>query len=209
MLEKVKLACAGMLVVGGTCVGCYYYGQYQFAEQRYKELEAHNKAQEEYMEQLKAEEVKYEKFINTVNNETELVLFTEEGITNTVIERGKNIFTHTETEFAIEYRVKLGLKTSNIKYYKGEKGMNVVIDREDIEVNSIEVINKNILISSKKLFGKYMNDDEKIAAEKLIIEKAKEEVLSKNNIDIAIDGFSDYMRDLEKTLDLDLNIIIE
>ena len=172
-------------------------------------MEASNKAQAEYIEQLKAQNIKYEKFVTQVSNETELILFTEEGITNTVIESGSNFLTHTETEFAIEYRIKLGLKTSNISYYVGEDGINVVINKDDIEVNSLEVLNKNILKSSPKLFSKYMTDDEKIAAEKLICDKAKEEVLKDNsNIDMAIDGFSEYMNGLAKIMDVDINIII-
>ena len=118
MFRKTKLALAGAVVVTGTCAGFYVYGQQNAAEQRLRELEASNKAQADYIAQLRAEGIKYEKFVNSVNNEVELVLLTEEGITNTVIEKGKNIFTHTETEFAIEYRAKLGIKTDNITYNK-------------------------------------------------------------------------------------------
>ena len=54
-----------------------------------------------------------------------------------------------------------------------------------------------------------MTEDEKIAAEKLILEKAKEEVLNKNsNIDMAIDGFAEYMNGLATVMDVDINIII-
>ena len=54
-----------------------------------------------------------------------------------------------------------------------------------------------------------MTDDEKIAAEKLICDKAKEEVLKDNsNIDMAINGFSEYMNGLAKVMDVDINIII-
>ena len=138
-----------------------------------------------------------------------MVLFTEDGITNTVIENGSNFITKTETEFAIEYRVKLGIKTSNISYYVGEDGVNVVINRDDIEVSSLEVLNKNILKSSPKLFSKYMTDDQKIAAEKLICDKAKEEVLKNNdNINMDIDGFTEYINGLAKIMDVDVNIII-
>ena len=208
-MTKIKLGAVSIGLVGVGCFGCYGYGQYNAGEQRLRELEASNKAQAEYIEQLKAENIKYEKFVKQVSNETELVLFTEEGITNTVIENGGNFLTRTETEFAIEYRVKLGIDTSNISYYIGEDGINVVINRDDIGVSSLEVLNKNILKSSPKLFSKYMTDDEKIAAEKLICDKAKEEVLKNNeNINMAIDGFTEYMNGLAKIMDVDINIII-
>lgn len=208
-MTKIKLGAVSIGLVGVGCIGCYGYGQYNAGEQRLRELEASNKAQAEYIEQLKAQNVKYEKFVTQISNETELVLFTEEGMTNTVIENGSNFITKTETEFAIEYRVKLGIKTSNISYYVGEDGVNVVINRDDIEVSSLEVLNKNILKSSPKLFSKYMTDDQKIAAEKLICDKAKEEVLkNNNNIDMAIDGFTEYMNGLAKIMDVDVNIII-
>ena len=209
MFRKTKMVLAGTVVVAGTCAGCYVYGQVTAGEKRLKELEASNKAQAEYIEQLKAQDIKYEKFVKQVSNETELVLFTEEGITNTVIDKGSNIFTHTETEFAIEYRVKLNLKTSHISYMNGEETINVIINRDDIEVGSIEVLNKNILKSSPKLFSKYMTEDEKIAAEKLILDKAKEEVLKNNeNINMAIDGFTEYMNGIANICDVDINIII-
>lgn len=208
-MTKIKVGAISIGLVGVGCIGCYGYGQYNAGEQRLRELEASNKAQAEYIEQLKAQNVKYEKFVTQISNETELVLFTEEGMTNTVIENGSNFITKTETEFAIEYRVKLGIKTSNISYYVGEDGVNVVINRDDIEVSSLEVLNKNILKSSPKLFSKYMTDDQKIAAEKLICDKAKEEVLkNNNNIDMAIDGFTEYMNGLAKIMDVDVNIII-
>ena len=207
-MTKIKLGVVSVGLVGSACGGCYLYGQYNAGEQRLKELEASNKAQAEYIEQLKAQDIKYEKFVNQISNETELVLFTEEGITNTVIEKGENWFTNTKTEFAIEYRVKLGLKTSRITYMKGE-AVNVIINRDDIEVSSIEVLNKNILKSSPKLFSQYMTEDEKIAAEKLILDKAKGEVLKNNrNINMAIDGFAEYINGLAKIMDVDVNIII-
>ena len=207
-ITKIKLGLASVGLAGTACLGSYVYGQFNADAQRLKELEASNKAQAEYIEQLKAQNIKYEKFVTQVSNETELILFTEEGITNTVIDKGENFLTHTKTEFAIEYRVKLGLKTSRISYMKGE-AINIIINREDIEVSSIEVLNKNILKSSPKLFSKYMTEDEKIAAEKLILEKAKEEVLNKNsNIDMAIDGFAEYMNGLATVMDVDINIII-
>ena len=208
-ITKIKAGAVSIGLVGVGCIGCYAYGQYNAGEQRLRELEASNKAQAEYIEQLKAQNIKYEKFVTQISNETELVLFTEEGITNTVIENGSNFITKTETEFAIEYRVKLGIKTSNISYYVGEDGVNVVINRDDIEVSSLEVLNKNILKSSPKLFSKYMTDDQKIAAEKLICDKAKEEVLKNNsNIDMAIDGFTEYINGLAKIMDVNVNIII-
>ena len=209
MFEKTKMFLAGTTVVSATCVGCYYYGQFNAAEQRLQELEASNKAQAEYLEQLKAQNIRHEKFINAISNETELVLFTEEGITNTVIEKGKNFLTHTETQFAIEYRVKLGIKTSDISYYDGDDRINVVINRDDIEVNSLEILNKNIINNNRKLFGRYMTQDEKDATEKLITEKAKEDALNnKTNINIAIDGFTDYMKDLAEVMEVKVDVII-
>ena len=209
MFTKTKMVVTGVVTTGVICTGCYIYGQYNANEQRLRELEASNEKQAEYIEYLKAQDIKYEKLVKQVSNETELVLFTEEGITNTVIDKGSNIFTHTETEFAIEYRVKLSLKTSRISYMKGEETINVIINRDDIEVSSIEVLNKNILKSSPKLFSKYMTEDEKIAAEKLILDKAKEEVLKdNNNINMAVDGFTEYMNGIAEICDVDINIII-
>ena len=54
-----------------------------------------------------------------------------------------------------------------------------------------------------------MNDDEKIAAEKLIIEQVKEEVLNnKTYVDMAIDSFTDYMDGVADLVDVDINVIV-
>ena len=208
MFRKTKMVATGVVVAGVVCTGCYISGSYNAIDSKMKQLEASNRQQQEYLDMLRAENVKYEKFVNSVNNEVELVLLTEEGITNTVIEKGENIFTKTKTEFAIEYRAKLGIKTDNITYNKRGSEITVIINRDDIEVNSLEIINKNILKSNPKLFSRYMTDDEKIAAEKLIVEKAKEEVLNNKNIGLAVDGFTDYMNGLAEVAEVEINFII-
>ena len=209
MLTKIKLGAVSIGLVGAGCIGSYVYGEHTANEQRLHELQAANEAQQEYIEQLKADNVKYEKFVTQVNNEVELVLFTEQGITNMVVEKGGNFLTHTKTEISIEYKVKLGIRTADISYHKGDKAINVVINRDDIEINSLEVINKNILLHNKKLFGAKMKDDEKIAAEKLIVEQVKEQVLSnKAYVDMAIDSFTDYMDGVADLVDVDINVIV-
>ena len=208
MFKKTKMVAAGVVVVASTCAGCYVYGQQNAAEQRLRELEASNKAQAEYIEQLKAEGIKYEKFVNSVSQEVELVLFTEDGIVNTVIENGGNFLTKTKTEFAIEYRVKLGIKTDDIHFAKRGESIVITVDRDDIQVNSLEIVNKNILVRSGKLFGDYMTQAEKIAAEKLIVDKAKEEVLNGHNVDLALDSLRDYLNGLADTFEVKVEIII-
>ena len=208
MFTKTKMVATGVVVAGVVCTGCYISGSYNAIDNKMEQLEASNRQQQEYIEYLKAEGIKYEKFVNSVSQEVELVLFTEDGIVNTVVENGSNFLTKTKTEFAIEYRVKLGIKTDDIHFAKRGESIVITVDRDDIEVNSLEIINKNILKSHPKLFSRYMTDDEKIAAEKLIVEKAKEEVLNNKNIELAIDGFVDYMNGLAEVAEVEINFII-
>lgn len=209
MFRKTKMIATGVVVAGAVCTGCYISGSYNAINSKVEQLEASNEIQKQYIEQLKAQDIKYEKLVSRVSQEVELVLFTEQGITNMVVEKGGNFLTHTKTEFSIEYKVKLGIRTADISYHKGDKAINVVINRDDIEINSLEVINKNILLHNKKLFGAKMNDDEKIAAEKLIVEQVKEEVLNnKTYVDMAIDSFTDYMDGVADLVDVDINVIV-
>lgn len=208
MFTKTKMVAAGVVVAGVVCTGCYISGSYNAIDSKMEQLEASNRQQQEYLDMLRAENVKYEKFVNSVSQEVELVLFTEDGIVNTVVENGSNFLTKTKTEFAIEYRVKLGIKTDDIHFAKRGESIVITVDRDDIEVNSLEVINKNILVRSGKLLGDYMNQAEKIAAEKLIVEKAKEEVLNGHNVDLALDSLRDYLNELADTFEVKVEIII-
>ena len=207
MLKRTKTVLVGTVAVASVCTGCYMYGSYKAIDSRMEQLQADNQQQQEYIEYLKAEGIKYEKFVNSVSMDTELVLLTEDGIINTVIENGTNFLTKTKTEFAIEYSVKLGIKTHNIHFAKRGTTVIATINKDDIEVNSLEVINKNILLHNKKLFGNYMNQAEKNAAEKLICEKAKEEVLNKHeNITMAVNTLTDYLSGLAEAFDVDIEI---
>lgn len=208
MFTKTKMVVAGVVVAGVVCTGCYISGSYNAIDSKMEQLEASNRHQQEMIEYLKAEGIKYEKFVNSVSQEVELVLFTEDGIVNTVIENGGNFLTKTKTEFAIEYRVKLGIKTDDIHFAKRGENIVITVDRDDIEVNSLEIINKNILVRSGKLFGDYMTQAEKIAAEKLIVDKAKEEILNGHNVDLAIDSLRDYLNGLADTFEVKVEIIV-
>lgn len=210
MSLKTKMYLAGGIVAVGTCVGSYYYGSYNAIGNRLEELEASNLRQQEFINQLQAESIKYEKFVGSVTNETEIVLLKESGMINSVIEQGSNIFTKTKTEFVIEYVAKLSINTKDITFVQGKDGLNVVINKGDIQVSSLEVTNKNILIANRKLFGDYMTKDEKIAAELMLVDKAKSEVLaSKKNINLSIDGFENYINGLAEVFGVDVNIIIQ
>lgn len=210
MSMKTKVCLAGAIVSVGTCIGSYYYGSYNAIGNRLAELEASNLRQQEYINQLQAESIKYEKFVGSVTNETEIVLLKESGMINSVIEQGSNVFTKTKTEFVIEYIAKLSINTKKITFVQGKDGLNVIINKSDIEVSSLEVVNKNILIANRKLFGDYMTKDEKIAAELMLVDKAKSEVLaSKKNINLSIDGFENYINGLAEAFGVDVNIIIQ
>ena len=56
-ITKIKLGLASVGLAGTACLGSYAYGQFNADAQRLKELEASNKAQAEYIEQLKAKNI--------------------------------------------------------------------------------------------------------------------------------------------------------
>ena len=86
------------------------------AEQQFKDLEA-------------------ERFVNTVEQQTELVLTTESGIANLKVSKHSDSWnkwlTRSEAEFGLEYKAKVSIKTQDLIFMNKEGGMVVIFDRDE------------------------------------------------------------------------------
>lgn len=210
-----KLATAGVVIIGtGAVIGCTYYMGYSAADNaRETAIKNSNMRQDGFIASIQDEDFNYEKIVEQIRNDVELVLLTEQGMTNIKLETfdkdWNKFITYSSTEMSVEYIIKLGLNTEDIAFVPGEKKLNIIIDRDDIYINSTEIVNKNIL-TNRALLGAKLSDDEKIALEKRLVEEVKTDVLdNKKNIDKAIDNFEDYIKGLAKTFNTDIDIIIK
>lgn len=213
-VKKDLIKLGVVTAVGAVTVGGVYYSGYKAADNaRETAIKNSNMRQDGFIASIQEEDFNYEKIVEQIRNDVELVLLTEQGITNIKLETfdkdWNKFITHSSTEMSAEYIIKLGLKTEDIAFVPGDKRLNVIIDRDDIYINSTEIINKNIL-TNRALLGAKLSDDEKIALEKKLIDEVKTDMLeNKKNINKAIDNFEDYIKRLAKTFDTDIDIIIK
>ena len=213
-VKKDLIKVGVVTAVGAVTVGGVYYSGYKAADNaRETAIKNSNMRQDGFIASIQEEDFNYEKIVEQIRNDVELVLLAEQGMTNIKLETfdkdWNKFITHSSTEMSVEYIIKLGLNTEDIAFVPGDKKLNVIIDRDDIYINSTEIVNKNIL-TNRALLGAKLSDDEKIALEKKLMEEVKTDVLeNKKNINKAIDNFEDYIKGLAKIFDTDIDIIIK
>lgn len=162
------------------------------AEQQFKDLEA-------------------ERFVNTVEQQTELVLTTEGGIANLKVSKHSDSWnkwlTRSEAEFGLEYRAKVSIKTQDLLFMNKEGGMVVIFDRDDIEVTSVEITNKNIVLS-RGIFGNNYSEEEKFAIEQQMVASIREKILEDSQaMAEAKESLFTYLIETGNTFDLNIEVM--
>lgn len=162
------------------------------AEQQFKDLEA-------------------ERFVNTVEQQTELVLTTEGGIANLKVSKHSDSWnkwlTRSEAEFGLEYRAKVSIKTQDLLFMNKEGGMAVIFDRDDIEVTSVEITNKNIVLS-RGIFGNNYSEEEKFAIEQQMVASIREKILEDSQaMAEAKESLFTYLIETGNTFDLNIEVM--
>ena len=162
------------------------------AEQQFKDLEA-------------------ERFVNTVEQQTELVLTTESGIANLKVSKHSDSWnkwlTRSEAEFGLEYRAKVSIKTQDLLFMNKEGGMVVIFDRDDIEVTSVEITNKNIVLS-RGIFGNNYSEEEKFAIEQQMVASIREKILVDSQaMAEAKESLFTYLIETGNTFDLNIEVM--
>lgn len=162
------------------------------AEQQFKDLEA-------------------ERFVNTVEQQTELVLTTEGGIANLKVSKHSDSWnkwlTRSEAEFGLEYKAKVSIKTQDLLFMNKEGGMVVIFDRDDIEVTSVEITNKNIVLS-RGIFGNNYSEEEKFAIEQQMVASIREKILEDSQaMAEAKESLFTYLIETGNTFDLNIEVM--
>lgn len=162
------------------------------AEQQFKDLEA-------------------ERFVNTVEQQTELVLTTESGIANLKVSKYSDSWnkwlTRSEAEFGLEYKAKVSIKTQDLLFMNKEGGMVVIFDRDDIEVTSVEITNKNIVLS-RSIFGNKYSEEEKFAIEQQMVTSIREKILEDSQaMAEAKESLFTYLIETGNTFDLNIEVM--
>ena len=83
----------------------------------------------------------------------------------------------------------------------------VVVDKDDIEVSSVEIVNKNILLS-RSIFGEAFNEDEKVVLEKQMVQQVRDKILTDSTTMTEARGsLYNYLIDLGNTFNVNLEVV--
>ena len=214
MMNNVKktiiTTTTAVAVVGACGVGCYMLGVNN---------EANNKAQllnGSEQNQIVAEQgftdLKAERFVKAIEQNTELVLTTENGMSEIQVEKyadGWNKFlTNSKITMSVEYRAKVSIKTEDITFIDmGDNNMMVILDQDDFEVSSIEIINKNILLN-RRILGQSFSEDEKVVLERKMIESVREQIMKDSqSMAESKESLYSYLIEVGNTFGVNLEVV--
>ena len=102
----------------------------------------------------------------------------------------------------------MSIKTDNIVFFPKDDGsLMVVVDKDDIEVSSVEIVNKNILLN-RSIFGEAYSEDEKIVLEKEMVQQVRDKIVNDSQVMAeAKESLYNYLIDLGLTFDVNLEVV--
>ena len=211
-MSSIKTKAVVVGVVGATVGGAYLLGNYNAnndnAQQFTKSMQNQIIAEKGLGHNLKAE-----RFVETVEQQTELILTTENGMSNIKIEKHADSWnkwlTTSTIDVTVEYNAKVSIKTDDITFIQTDKGLTVIVDQDDIEVTSVEIVNKNCIMG-RSIFGQGFSEDEKIVLEKQMIKSVREQILSdKNSMQEAKSSLINYLIETGNNFGVDIELIVK
>lgn len=210
-MGKLKQWIIMLGVILAVGIGAFLYGIYSSNANHARQLDDSTKnqmiAEQEFGNQLKAE-----RFVKVVQQDTELTLITENGISNMKVNKfadGWNKWlTNSDIEMSLEYSAKVSIKTDNIVFFPKDDGsLMVVVDKDDIEVSSVEIVNKNILLN-RSIFGEAYSEDEKIVLEKEMVQQVRDKIVNDSQVMAeAKESLYSYLIDLGNTFNVNLEVV--
>ena len=210
-MSKLKQWIIMLGVILAVGVGAFLCGTYSSNASHSRQLDDSTKnqmiAEQKFGNQLKAE-----RFVKVVQQDTELTLITENGISNMKINKfadGWNKWlTNSDIEMSLEYSAKVSIKTDDIVFFPKDDGsLMVVVDKDDIEVSSVEIVNKNILLS-RSIFGEAFSEDEKVVLEKQMVQQVRDKILTDSTtMTEARESLYNYLIDLGNTFNVNLEVV--
>lgn len=177
-----KTAIIGAVVVVGAG-GMYYLGVNHADASLGKLLSESQSNQIIAEQQYDTQSIKdsMQHMVESIQIQQTLTLVEETGITTLKVSQhdtGWNKWlTSSSTDFAIEYKVLVGIDVSDITFIQEGDKLIVVFNDSSFKVQGLEIVNKNIIMK-RAIFGQNLSEDEKIAIEKQIVAEVKEEVMS-------------------------------
>ena len=177
-----KTAIIGAVVVVGAG-GMYYLGVNHADASLGKLLSESQSNQIIAEQQYGTQSIKdsMQHMVESIQIQQTLTLVEETGITTLKVSQhdtGWNKWlTSSSTDFAIEYKVLVGIDVSDITFIQEGDKLIVVFNDSSFKVQGLEIVNKNIIMK-RAIFGQNLSEDEKIAIEKQIVAEVKEEVMS-------------------------------
>ena len=206
---KKNIIMLGVLLAVG--LGAFTYGSMSSNADQAKQWDYNTRSQM-MAEQKFGNQLNADRFVKAIQQDTELTLVTENGIASMDIDKfadGWNKwFTGSSISMSLEYKAKVSVKTSDITFIpKDDDGLVVVVDKNDIEVSSVEIVNKNILLG-RAIFGQGWSEDEKVVLEKQMIQQVKEKILADNDVMTEVENsLHIYLNNLGNNFDVSLDII--
>lgn len=206
---KKNIIMLGVLLAVG--LGAFTYGSMSSNADQAKQWDYNTRSQM-MAEQKFGNQLNADRFVKAIQQDTELTLVTENGIASMDIDKfadGWNKwFTGSSISMSLEYKAKVSVKTSDITFIpKDDDGLVVVVDKNDIEVSSVEIVNKNILLG-RAIFGQGWSEDEKVVLEKQMIQQVKEKILADNDVMTEVENsLHTYLNNLGNNFDVSLDII--
>lgn len=206
---KKNIIMLGVLLAVG--LGAFTYGSMSSNADQAKQWDYNTRSQM-MAEQKFGNQLNADRFVKAIQQDTELTLVTENGIASMDIDKfadGWNKwFTGSSISMSLEYKAKVSVKTSDITFIpKDDDGLVVVVDKNDIEVSSVEIVNKNILLG-RAIFGQGWSEDEKTVLEKQMIQQVKEKILADNDAMTEVENsLHTYLNNLGNNFDVSLDII--
>ena len=204
-----KTAIIGAVVVVGAG-GMYYLGV-NHADASLGKLLSESQSNQIIAEQGFTD-LKAERFVKAVEQNTELVLTTENGMSEIQVEKyadGWNKFlTNSKITMSVEYRAKVSIKTEDITFIDmGDNNMMVILDQDDFEVSSIEIINKNILLN-RRILGQSFSEDEKVVLERKMIESVREQIMKDSqSMAESKESLYSYLIEVGNTFGVNLEVV--
>ena len=206
---KKNIIMLGVLLAVG--LGAFTYGSMSSNADQAKQWDYNTRSQM-MAEQKFGNQLNADRFVKAIQQDTELTLVTENGITSMDIDKSDTKWnawlTSSSISMSLEYKAKVSVKTSDITFIpKDDDGLVVVVDKNDIEVSSVEIVNKNILLG-RAIFGQGWSEDEKTVLEKQMIQQVKEKILADNDVMTEVENsLHIYLNNLGNSFDVSLNII--
>ena len=206
---KKNIIMLGVLLAVG--LGAFTYGSMSSNADQAKQWDYNTRSQM-MAEQKFGNQLNADRFVKAIQQDTELTLVTENGITSMDIDKSDTKWnawlTSSSISMSLEYKAKVSVKTSDITFIpKDDDGLVVVVDKNDIEVSSVEIVNKNILLG-RAIFGQGWSEDEKIVLEKQMIQQVKEKILADNDVMTEVENsLHTYLNNLGNNFDVSLDII--